>query len=41
MTTDLFICQLDKTWIPGYWKVNASLLDEKDFQDQLEVMSKR
>ena len=22
----------------GYWKFNASLLDEKDFQDQLELM---
>ena len=25
----------------GFWKFNSSLLDEKDFRDQLELMLKR
>ena len=35
--------KLDKAKVKmsAYWKFNSSLSDEKDFQDQLEIMVKR
>ena len=41
MATDLSMFRGAKVRTSGYWKFNAIMLNEKDFQNQLELILKR